>query len=414
MDNLFRKEVMENKQHRLEGAVSLVQPPVFKTLTILIVTVVVVSLCFLSVGKYTRKERVSGVIEPNTGILKLKASQTGIVSEILVKEGEYVSKGAPILRIASAKHSKHAVELNQALLNQYSFQLKSLEQQLAQQKRQDSLALSELNQQKLTAMARLSELDSQAATFSERLTLNEQMVTQISTLKGTGYISELELQRQRDTLLSLRQQASSIKSERLSLQSQIKLIENQLVKLPLEQSNRLSQLMSQKADLQIQLSSIEQQRLGELRSPKSGIVSGLLAKVGKNVVDGQTLLSVLPEDSLMQAVIFVPTSAFGFVNEGQLTRLRYHAFPYEKFGVYDGEIIEVSNSVILPEETSTPGIISAPAYRVVVALQEQQVQAYGKASALRPGMMLDADVIIEERSLLRWLFDPVFSIHGQL
>ncbi|KAF7767776.1 membrane fusion protein RaxA [Pseudoalteromonas citrea] len=414
MDNLFRKEVMENKRHRLEGAVSLVQPPVFKTLTLLIVVVVVVSLCFLSLGKYTRKERVSGVIEPNTGLLKLKASQTGVISEILVKEGDYVAKGDPILRIASAKHSKHAVELNQALLNQYSFQLKSLEQQLEQQKRQDILDAAELTQQKKSALARLDELDSQASTFAQRLKLNEQMVTQISTLKGTGYISELELQRQKDTLLSLQQQSSSIKSERLSLQSQIEQLENQLIKLPLEQSSRLSQLLSQQADLQIQLSSIEQQRLGELRSPKSGVVSGLLAKVGKNVREGQNLLSVLPENSEMQAVIFVPTSAFGFVNEGQQTRLRYHAFPYEKFGVYDGKIMEVSNSVILPEETNTPGIISEPAYRVVVTLDDQHVRAYGKASALRPGMMLDADVIIEERSLLRWLFDPVFSIQGQL
>ncbi|CAM4303228.1 HlyD family secretion protein [Pseudoalteromonas byunsanensis] len=414
MENLFRKEVMEHKRHRLDGAVSLVQPPLFKTLTILIFTVVVISIVFLSIGQYTRKERVSGVVEPNTGILRLKAPQTGVISEILVNEGEYVAKGAPILRIASAKHSKHAVELNQALLNQYSFQLQSLEQQLLHQKRQNSLAMTELEQQKATAKARLAELEQQSQTFTERLKLNETMVSQISTLKGSGYISELELQRQRDTLLSLKQQASSIQSERLSLLSQIEQLNNQLEKLPLEQSNHLSQLQSQKADLQIRLSSVEQQRLGELRAPKSGIVSGLMAKVGKNVMEGQNLLTVLPENSQMQAVIFVPTSAFGFINEGQKTRLRYHAFPYEKFGVYDGTVIEVSQSVIFPDETNTPGIISAPAYRVVVALDNQEVQAYGKASALRPGMTLDADIIIEERSLLRWLFDPIFSIQGQL
>ena len=184
--------------------------------------------------------------------------------------------------------------------------------------------------------------------------------------------------------------------------------------LPLEQSKRLSQLQSQKADLQIQLSSIEQQRLGELRAPKSGVVSGLLVKTGKNVSQGQNLLTILPEHSQMQAVIYVPTSAFGFIEAGQATRLRYHAFPYEKFGVYDGTIKEISNSVILPEETSTPGLIEQPAYRVVVALQEQTVKAYGKATALRAGMMLDADIVIEERSLLRWLFDPVFSVKGQL
>jgi len=55
-----------------------------------------------------------------------------------------------------------------------------------------------------------------------------------------------------------------------------------------------------------------------------------------------------------------------------------------------------------------------PSYRVVVALNNQMIQAYGRNIPLRSGMKLDADIVIEQRSLLRWLFDPVFSIQGQL
>ena len=116
----------------------------------------------------------------------------------------------------------------------------------------------------------------------------------------------------------------------------------------------------------------------------------------------------------MQAVVYIPTSAFGFIKEGQSTKLRYHAFPYEKFGIYQGQIVELSNSVIFTCKSSMPGIIQEPAYRVVVALAEQTVKAYGKDTPLRAGMTLDADIVVEERSLLRWLFDPVFSIKGQL
>ncbi len=414
MENLFRKEVLENKRHRLEGAISLIQPPVFKNLTFLIISIVLISLFFLAVGNYTRKERVIGVIEPNSGLLRLQAPQTGIISEVLVKEGEFIKAGQTILRIASAKHSKQSLELNQALLNQYNFLLRNLASQLLKQKRQDNLELLELEDQKHSVIARLAELDSQSETFDTRLKLNQKMVDQISTLKGSGYISELELQRQKDTLLSLRQQASNIKSERLMLTNQIKQLQSKLNKLPLEQSQKRSQLESQRADLQIQLSSVEQQRMGELRAPKSGVVSGLLVNGGENVTEGQGLLTVLPEYSEMQAIIYVPTSAFGFIESGQVTHLRYHAFPYEKFGVFEGKIKEVSNSVILPEETSTPGIITKPAYRVVVTLSKQTIQAYGKAIELRAGMMLDADIVIEERSLLRWLFDPIFSIKGRL
>ncbi|TQF72614.1 HlyD family secretion protein [Pseudoalteromonas luteoviolacea] len=414
MENLFRKEVLENKRHRLEGAVSLVQPPVFKTLTFLILFVVTISIIFLAVGSYARKERVSGVLEPNTGILNMVASQEGIVAEVLVEEGQFVEAEQPILRIASAKHSTQALELNQALVNQYTFQLKNIERLIAQQEQQFQLDLNELTLQKVSAKKRLDELTSQQVTFSQRLDLNKQMVNQISTLKGTGYISELELQRQKDTLLSLQQQSSNIRTEKLSLESQIEQFDTQLEKLPLGHEERINQLKSERAQLKIQLTSIEQQRLGELRAPKAGVVTGLLAKVGKNVVSGQKLLSVIPENSQMQAVIYVPTSAFGFIEQGQQAKLRYHAFPYEKFGIYGGEIKQISTSLILPEEAIIPGIISEPAYRVIVSLSEQDIQAYGKSTPLRAGMMLDADIIIEERSLLRWLFDPVFSIKGQL
>lgn len=414
MENLFRKEVLKNKLHRLEGAISLVQPPIFHKLTLLILSIIIITVFFLAMGKYTRKERVSGVIEPSLGLLRLQAPQNGVISEVLVKEGEFVQSGQAILRIASAKHSKQTIELNQALLNQYSFQLNNLESQISQQLAKDSIDVTELEQERSNAIARLNELEQQSITFAQRLELNKKIVNQISTLKGSGYISELELQRQRDTFLSLKQQSSNIKSERLLISNQIKQFQSKLEKLPFEQSERLSLLESQKADLKMQLSSVEQQRLGELRAPQSGVVSGLLAKRGNAISVGQNLLTILPENSEMQAVVYVPTSAFGFVQTGQLTKLRYHAFPYERFGVYEGVIKEFSSSVILPDEINIPGLITEPVYRVVVSLKQQEIQAYGKSTELRAGMMMDADIVIEERSLLRWLFDPVFSIKGQL
>ncbi|MBC7010427.1 HlyD family efflux transporter periplasmic adaptor subunit [Pseudoalteromonas sp. BZK2] len=413
MDSLFRKEVLEHKRHRLEGTVSIIQPPIFKRLTVLILAIVIVSFVFLSLGQYTRKERVIGVIEPDAGILRIEASQSGLISEVLVSEGQFVKAGATLVKIASAKHSSQKLELNQALLNQYQFQLSSLELQIKQQQAQDILDLEQLRLQKKSLEQSLSELDRQSTIFKERLALNKQMVEQVGTLKGTGFISELELQKQKDTLLSLQQQASSIKSERVSLASQLKQHEKQIKQRPLQQYSHIAQLESQKADLQMRLSSIEQQRLGELRAPKSGIVSGLTAKVGKTVSTGQMLMSVLPENSDMQAIVYVPTSAFGFVDVGQNVRIRYHSFPYEKFGVYDGTITEISSSVILPEEVDSQTILTEPAYRVVITLNDQAIQAYGKATPLRVGMNLDADIVIEKRSLLRWLFDPVFSIRGQ-
>ncbi len=236
----------------------------------------------------------------------------------------------------------------------------------------------------------------------------------MSSLAETGYISDLELKRQNDVLLTLKQQSSSIQSEKLTLHNQIEQIDNQQVQLPIEQQKITAQLETQIKDVKVQLASIKQQRLGELRAPVDGVVSGLLVKLGKSVTSNQNLVSILPVGSSMQAIIYVPTEAFGFIEKEQETRIRYHAFPYEKFGIFKGKVTEVSANVILPNETDTPGIISQPSYRIVIELDDENIRAYGKEIPLRSGMRLDADVIIEERSLIHWLFDPVFSIEGRL
>ena len=414
MENLFRQEVTDNKKQRLEGTIILVQPPVFKSLTLLILLVVIISLIFLSLGSYTRKEKVSGVLQPNTGLIKLRSPQSGTVVELMVQEGQLVKKNQPILRVISEKYGTEGFELNQSLINQYQFQLNSLKQQLTRQKTQNKLQTNELKNSRDNIDKRLIQLGIQEDISAERIEINDSIVKQIKSLANTGYISDLELKRQNDTLLSLKQQSSSIQSEKLVLHNQIDKIDYELVQLPIEQYKIITQLDTQIEDIKVQLATIKQQRLGELRAPVDGVVSGLLVKIGKSVISSQNLLSILPQNSSMQAVIYVPTEIFGFIEKGQKTTIRYHAFSYEKFGIYDGKVAEVSANVILPNETDIPGIISQPSYRVIVDLATESIHAYGKKIPLRAGMKLDADIIIEERSLIHWLFDPVFSIAGRL
>lgn len=414
MENLFRQEVFNKKKYRLEGTISLVQPPVFKSLTLLLLLIVIISLVFLSLGSYTRKEKVNGVLQPDTGLIKLSAPQSGIIAELMVHEGQLVKQNQPILRIISEKHGVEGFELNQSLINQFQFQLNSLKQQLSQHQLQNKLQVKELKNNRINIKKRLAQLEVQNDIFAQRIEINNNIVEQITTLADTGYISELELKRQNDVSLSLKQQSSSIQSDKLALYNQIEQIDNQLIQLPIDQQKVTAQLETQIKDINVQLSSIKQQRLGELRAPVEGVVSGLLVKLGKSVKSNQNLISILPAGSSMQAVIYVPTKAFGFIEIGQKTRIRYHAFPYEKFGIYKGKVTEISANVILPDETDTPGIISQPSYRVVIDLDNDSISAYGKEIPLRVGMRLDADIIIEERSLIHWLFDPVFSIEGRL
>lgn len=412
MGQLFRREVFEQRQQRLSGTVTLIQPPLFKLLTFLILAMTVVALIFLSLGSYTRKEKVVGVLQPDLGVIKLSAPQNGIIAEVLVTEGQAVEKDQPILRIRSEKHGIEGFELNQSLINQYQWQLTQLNQQQFNLSQQHQLQIKALQDEKASLIKQQQQLTQQSKTFTERLALNQQIVEQIDQLAGTGYISEIDLKRQQDSMMSLEQQASSVKSQILTNQLQIEQVSGQLAQLPLEQQQATNQVSQQIQQVQGQLDGIKQQQISELRAPTAGVITGLLAIKGKAVASQQNLLSVLPQNSIMQAILYVPTSAFGFIDQGQATQLRYHAFPYQRFGIHQGVISQISNNVILPEEADIPGIISAPSYRIVVDLAAQNIKAYGRDMPLRSGMKLDADIIIEKRSLIRWLFDPIFSLRG--
>ncbi len=404
----------ERKTRKLSGNISLIQPLTFKYFTLLILFIVAVSGVFISISLYSKKVQVTGVIQPNTGLVRMTASQAGIVHQLLVVEGQQVVKNQPLLRIISEKYGVEGFESNQALISQYQFQLNILNQQQLTQKSQHDAELDELRLQQQNFSKRLTQLDIQQSLLAKRVLLNEEIVKQISQLAGSGYISEVELNKQRSNLLALQQQDTSLTSQKLSLESQLEQLTSQLKKLPIIQARSRDTLMTQLVDTKAKIAMVEQRKLSEVRAPVAGVVTGLLVTQGRAVKRYQAILSILPENSLMQAVLYVPTSALGFLNKGQETKLRYHAFPYQRFGMYQGKVAAVSANVILPNETEIPGLINSPSYRVIVRLDNQDIQAYGRSIPLRSGMKLDADIVIEQRSLFRWLFDPIFSMKGQL
>ena len=136
------------------------------------------------------------------------------------------------------------------------------------------------------------------------------------------------------------------------------------------------------------------------------------------VAAGQSLLSELPAGSMLQAQLLVPSRAIGFIEPGSRVVLRYQAFPYQKFGQQYGKVADISRSALSPSEVAAvlgqATRQAEPLYRVQVALDSQQVMAYGKAQSVKPGMALDADILMERRSLIEWLFEPLYGLGHRL
>ena len=98
-----------------------------------------------------------------------------------------------------------------------------------------------------------------------------------------------------------------------------------------------------------------------------------------------------------------------------MVMLRYQAYAYQKFGHQRGAVMSISRSALTSKElgaltgNAQPG---EPYYRVTVRLAQQVIVAYGKQEHLKPGMLLEADVLGEKRSLIEWIFEPFYSLRS--
>jgi membrane fusion protein len=138
------------------------------------------------------------------------------------------------------------------------------------------------------------------------------------------------------------------------------------------------------------------------------------ARLGQPVDMVKPLMTIIPRGARVQAELYVPSRAIGFVNEGQTVRLLYDAFPYTRFGPGFGTVVQRSSVVLMPEEVTAAVKVTEPVYRVTVELRDSFMFAYGQRVPLQSGMALMADIILEDRSFLALLLDPLLAARGRV
>jgi len=112
----------------------------------------------------------------------------------------------------------------------------------------------------------------------------------------------------------------------------------------------------------------------------------------------------------LEADLYAPSGAAAFLEPGMPVQLRYTAYSYQKFGLAHGVVQEVASTAIRPEEINPssgdfqPALASAPVYRVRVKLERQFVTVYGSKVPLRAGSTVDANILLERRRLIEWVF----------
>jgi membrane fusion protein len=415
MPELFRKEVLEARQAAVFGQVVLRTPLSFKIWCAAAAAIVAALVALLVFGQYTKRARIHGITVPAAGVLKLPASQPGILIERHVEEGQRVRAGEVLFVVWSERMTETAGQragAQTAVLEQLERRRASLAEELERRAR-----LSE--QQEAALARRLAALELEAgqlrhelATQAAREASTGEQAARFEQLARQGFVSPQTAHQRRDELLEQTARHQALYRSLLGVRREIGVAAGELKQLPLRAAQQQAEVRREISSLQQDIVSAEAARKVMVTAPQDGVVTAIAAERGQHVGQ-QPLATLLPAASPMEAHLFAPSRAIGFVERGQKVRVRFAAYPFQKFGQFDGEVAQVSRVALAPAELPPQFALPMPPeplYRVTVRLAAPHVMAYGHAQPLTAGMQLEADVMQDRRRLIEWVFEPLIAL----
>jgi membrane fusion protein len=419
-NSLFRPEALNAQRATSHGEIVLVRPLSLSFLTVLAALMAAGILTFLFCFSYSRKITVTGQLMPQAGLIKIYVPQPGIVVARHVAEGQPVRKGDVLYELSSDRHAS-ATHGTQALISEQVRQREqSLHDSADKTRRVQAGERQSLNQKAQGLTVQAAVLQDQVKGQRARVELARDAASRYEGLLEQGYISRDQVQARQADLLDQQQRMQSLLRERSNVQMELHAVQRELTTLAPRQQNQLGEIERALTAVRQELTESESKRRFMVIAPEAGIATVLMAQPGQSVDAATPLVSIVPAGSQLQAELYVPARAAGFITPNATVQLRYQAFPYQKFGKHSGTIATVARTALSPNELS--GIRGAipnqgspqPYYRAIAHIERQAVTAYGKPVALQAGMEFEADVPQETRKLYEWVLEPLYTLTGKV
>ncbi len=410
---LFRHEVFQARGRRIEGEVMVLQPLPTRLLTAGVLLVLIALGVLGSFGHYARTQNAVGVLMPSTGVLRLRATQAGVVQSLHAAVGDRVSVGQTMARIVStaldgdgaAVDARVVAELEQSLVDLAHEEHDLLKHgKLEQQRLQDALN---------SAKRQRNELSEQRALQLQRQHLHEDNLARSKKLAERGVIARVQLQEMEQQTLSEKVQTLALTRELGAASGAVDEARNRMAQQPLDGAQRRDTLRQRRNEITQRLAQARLQAGATLRAPANARVAAILVQPGMQVAAGAPLLILVDDRAPLLAELLVPSRAIGFIRSGQRVQLKLDAFPYQKYGYQLGTIREISGTTVATGDVAFAQTLNEPAYLVRAALDTQTIHAYGEARALNAGMQVQADIVIDRPRIIDWMLEPLRALRGR-
>ena len=291
----------------------------------------------------------------------------GVVSEILVKDGEVLQAGAPLLRFDPDINEKRKLTLEEKIrLEKQRFK----EQENAYKARGDSLQ---------------ARIDSQEKSYH----LEQVIFSQIEPLAKEGAVNRIQIIQQKNKIQTLR-------SEIAQSQASYREVQAELVKLRQDSLRNL-------ADLDRQLLEVNKAIEYEvLRAPVGGMIFDLKpSSPGYAAQANETLLQVVPLGTL-EAKVYLTNRNVGFATSGQKAQIRIDAFPFTQFGSIPGRLKRIGTESHPPDEH-----LDQPHFPAYVALDKPFLEKDGVRHRVLSGQTVSVNLVVRDKRVISLLTDAV-------
>lgn len=413
MVDLFRPEAVENRKSRLDGDATLTRSLPVSAITSILVLITAVLVIWLFTGHYSRTESVTGSIVPDKVLSKVYADKPGQITWFGVREGQLVYEGQPIATISTETQMEGGASVDEKKLSSIAEQSGLTQRELSYE---DDRAVKE----HLRLAWLIRDLAAERKQMTYQINLQKQAAEStrqsfdaMAPLVEKGFETRIDYEHRRQEWLSTATQLQSLVQQISQIDERRSQAESDLAKLPAEHAGKVADLHSNLAQLEQRRIDTEGARAFTITAPTTGRVTAIQVMAGRSTDSRLPLLAIVPQGATMQASLFAPSRAIGMARVGQEVRLMYDAFPYQRFGTSTGRIVRISHSVLAPTEVDSPLKLQEPVYEVRVALDRQHVEAFGEHLPLQPGMTLTADVVLDRRSFLDWILEPVRAVRAR-
>lgn len=404
---LFRQPAIDAAAGSQVGATLATHWRGVAAFTLLAFALLAALFAFVAVVEYAPVHRVASFVDAESGLVRLKAPLDGRVARIAVKDGALVRQGDLLAVIASER-------LREEGGGEKSAVRQSLEAEKATIGREIEAARAEAAVNRVMLERRMNGLRAERETLRADIRSGERLLASltaqsdhVAAAAAEGYLPRQQAAQKRDEVsaqesrvASARGAVARVERDLETSEAERRLVDARLAGV-VENRQRSSGELNR---LRVQ-SEMDAEQV--VRAPQDGRVSFAAVAQGQSVDAGQALFTLAPDGAPLVVKLLVAPAAVASVRPGVEFKLAFRAYPQERFGLFAARIASVSATPSLPGDLPQAPGFAEPVFVATASLPAPLVASGGQTLVLKPGMLADALVPIEERTVLAWLLDPI-------